>query len=108
MLDYEDEISGSDVNGNEGEGHESESARMEDVLLPLTYFDHAHGSNGYKCKQDLINRVKLFHEISRRSMRVMTSNSRRYSVKCTLPNCKFKLNFHFGYEISFCKPKNAI
>ena len=43
----------------------------DDVLLPLSYFDHSAGSTGYKCKHDIINRIKLFNEISRRIMSPM-------------------------------------
>ena len=108
MLDYEDELTGYEEINDEEEIDEIESSEVADVLLPLTYFDHANGSDGYRTKQDLINKVRLFSEISRRSITVVTSNSHRYSVKCIVPDCKFQLNFHFGYGITYCKPKNAV
>ena len=102
MLDDLNELFEDEEILSEEEEDDSEEAQVDeidDVLLPLSYFDHGKD----QCKQDIINKVKLFHEISRRVVTVATSNSVRYCVVCTLPDCKIKLNFYFESGITFCK-----
>ena len=109
MLDSINELSEREDNfSEEMTDDEVESMEQGDVLLPLTYFNHSQDSSGYSCKQDIINKVKLFNDISKRTFKVATSNAKRYRVFCTVADCKFQLNFYFENGITFCKPKIAV
>ena len=51
--------------------------------------------HSYASKEDIKLRVAMYHEMINREFKLVKSDSRRYSCKCLLRNCGFKIRFKF-------------